>query len=416
MALSRRDFLRSVGLGAGSLALAPHIASSRPPSGEPYGAHLGFSSTPGETMTVVWFTDGTSPPPSAVRWGREPHRLVNTAPARSSLTPGVPVYTHEATMTGLPHDARISYQVGGEQGWSDVRTFRTLPPPSRPVRIVAFGDHSRNEQSRRTVDVAQGLQPHVVLLAGDLSYANGQQRLWDEWFQLLEPLASRVPCMPALGNHDSEESADGGFGFDTYRNRFALPSNELHYSFDAGRTHVVSLEAGEAIVDPALLADELAWCELDLAAAADRRARGELDFIVVLQHFPLWSNHHNRGNDAALIAFQEPLFLRHGIDLLLTGHNHMYERSHPMAGGHPTAGGYVEIITGGGGADLYDFVAPADVQPWSAAYAKRHHVTVLDIDGPTMRVRAIAADGGPEVIDDFELAARQPALAAAPSA
>ena len=358
-----------------------------------------------------------------------PRRSSNEVPAVASPTPGVPAWTHEATMTGLPPGAVVTYQVGSDAGWSPPRTFRTLPERGGPVRIVAFGDHATNEVSRNTVVAALGRQPHAVLLAGDISYANGRQEVWDTYFDELEPLGACVPIMPALGNHDSEEVADGGFGFDTYRNRFALPGTELHYSFDVGNVHVLSLEAGEAIVDPALLADELAFAEADLADAWLRRSRGELDFIVVLQHFPLWSNHESRGNDATLVPFQEPLFQRYQIDLLVVGHNHMYERSKPMVNGVPTTDelhaygadrpGYVEVITGGGGAGLYDFVPPDQIQPWSAVYAKRHHITVLDADGPSLRVRALATvtPGGEllppdqlEIIDDFTMEARRPPI------
>jgi hypothetical protein len=454
--LSRRDFLlRSAALGAGAL-LFPHpleramsgLAWADTAPSVPRGLHLSYAGADTSSMTAMWFTNGASTPGSRIRWaalpaGADPAtvELTNEAAATTSTTPGVDAQTHEATMTALAASSSVVYQVGNDVSWSSRRITRVAPAGRSPLRIVAFGDHATNEISRHTTLSSLAQEPHVVLVAGDVSYANGRQSVWDTYFDELEPLGSTVPIMPALGNHDSEDAEDGGFGFETYRNRFALPGAELHYSFDVGNVHVLSLEAGEAIVDPAVLADELAFAASDLASAAARRAAGEIDFVVVLQHFPLWSNHESRGNDETLVAAQEPLFQSFQIDLLVVGHNHMYERSKPMVYGNATSTaltgygpdrvGYVEVLTGGGGAGLYDFVPDDEIQSWTAAHARRHNITVFDVDGPSMRVRALATCGEPtpaspegdllpidelEVIDDFTLSARSTLSQSVPTA
>jgi hypothetical protein len=67
-----------------------------------------------------------------------------------------------------------------------------------------------------------------------------------------------------------------------------------------------------------------------------------------------------------------------------------------MAYGQATpAGGYVEVISGGGGKSLYDFVAPEAFQSWSAANARRFHVVLYEVDGDRMKVQAVATRRAP---------------------
>ncbi len=104
------------------------------------------------------------------------------------------------------------------------------------------------------------------------------------------------------------------------------------------------------------------------------------------------------------------------MDLLLVGHDHIYERSKPMAYGRAVDGGYVQITQGGGGKSLYQLLGnPAD---WSAFNTLRYGFTEYAVDGPVTRGTSYAvdradnslpADGALEIIDQFELGARSQA-------
>lgn len=156
------------------------------------------------------------------------------------------------------------------------------------------------------------------------------------------------------------------------------------------------------------LAAELLFAERDLAAAAARRARGELDFLVVVQHNPLWTNHDSRGPlNPSLVLIEEQIFQRYQVDLLLVGHDHFYERSVRMAYGQPGPLGYVQVISGGGGQSLYDFVPEDAFQDWSAAHAKRFHAVHYEVTAGAIRGRAVATDGTGDVLDDFTVARRR---------
>ncbi|HEX9824116.1 MAG TPA: glycerophosphodiester phosphodiesterase family protein, partial [Actinomycetota bacterium] len=354
----------------------------------PRGAHLSFTDDPETTATVTWFTDGLTDPGTTVEYGPATGEACSAADAfhriegRATKAPGVDVLAHEATMTGLMPGAAVCYRVGGGGRWSEVRSFH--PADQGPFTFTVFGDHGTNPNSVRSTAAIAEEAPDLHLIAGDISYANGTQPIWDLYFDQFQSLASEVPVMAALGNHEVESS----FGTEAFRTRLAQPGAELYYGFDYANVHFAVVDGGAAL-EEGILPAELAWLEQDLADAEARKASGEIDFIAVVQHFPLWSNHDTRGPcDPALVAVEEQILQRHGVDLLIVGHNHHFERSKPMVYGQPTtseprdyrdATGYIQVITGGGGQSLYSFVPPGSFATWSAAYARRFHYTRFEV-------------------------------------
>ena len=130
---------------------------------------------------------------------------------------------------------------------------------------------------------------------------------------------------------------------------------------------------------------------------------------MVLQHFTLWTDQLGRApNDPTLVLLEEPLLVRHRVDLVMVGHDHFYQRSQPMAFGRPDARrGYVQIINGCGGQSLRQISRPA--QPWSAIVLDppRYCFTEYELDGLTLAGRTIASDGAePAEVDRFAIAAR----------
>jgi acid phosphatase type 7 len=388
--------------------------------GAPRGTALSLTGDTATSRMVTWLTTGDQevasrvrfgvvPPwaePGDVRRGRYLDREVSGAshlapfgtfdPDRGTVTGPAdgehPVRVHRAALTHLPPTERIAYQVGSpEGGWSDVRVFDPLPS-TRPLRFTHLGDHGTTVAARRSTDAILARRPDAHLIAGDITYANGTQPIWDLWSAQVEPLAATVPLVVAPGNHEAKDHLGA-----TYHQRLGVedPSRPW-YSFDLGPVHIASHTAGAFLTehDPdsarRLVTDELVWLERDLADAAARRAAGELDFLVVTQHYPLYTDHRSRGPfSPQLVAAQEQILQRYQVDLLLVGHDHMYQRSHPMAYGAPTGAGpggpgYVQVIAGAGGKSLYEFtpIATTDVAVdpevpyqrrglWSAASSRR---------------------------------------------
>lgn len=358
---------------------------------------------------MTWFTDGPVDPGTVVRWAPATGRggpldragSAQTATGTSAPIPGVDGLVHRATMTGLPPGGAVRYQVGGEGGFSTEHLLE-VPVLADGFRFAHIGDHGTRPTSQAITDAVRAAGAELVLVAGDLCYADGDQPVWDTWFDQIEPLVSAVPMMAAPGNHENKD-----FGGDTFKQRLSHPGHGSFYGFDAGRVHFTVSTAGNFLADGTLAA-ELLFAERDLAAAAARRARGELDFLVVVQHNPLWTNHESRGPlNPSLVLIEEQIFQRYQVDLLLVGHDHFYERSVRMAYGQPGPLGYVQVISGGGGQSLYDFVPEDAFQDWSAAHAKRFHAVHYEVTAGAIRGRAVATDGTGDVLDDFTVARRR---------
>ena len=385
----------------------------------PRGIHISLGADARTTATVSWHTNGFQDPGTVVEWGTTPSLSQGVSGTGSAAPESVPVILHEVVLAGLPGGAEIFYRAGSELGWSATRSFRTSPNESR-FRFTVFGDHGTKPAAQRTTALVREAAPNLHLIAGDVSYANSDPAVWNTWFEQTESVFAHTPVMPAPGNHDTESTQTGN-GAVAYLARFALPGEELFYSFDFGRVHFTIFHSTYE-ADPAGVPEQLAFLEQDLRDAAARRDAGELDFLIVVQHHPLWANFEDqdlmrhyleRRANPVLIALEENALVRYGVDVLITGHNHHYERSKPMmyatatdprTTGYQDPPGYVEIVTGGGGTGLYEFRDPGDFPEWSAAHARRFHFVQFDIDGPSMTVSAIATDeNAGEILDTWTL-------------
>jgi acid phosphatase type 7 len=408
--LSRRQLLRATGGVALGAAATGSLAAARPPQqaeigdpvtgplastyrryGEPRGIVLGQVGDPVRHRAVTWQTTGSVDPGTGVRWAVVPagtdarsltaDDLPNLTTGRATFAPaglyeddtdetiGIegehPSLIHRAVLE-LEPGATVAYAVGGSGLWSDVAVLRPAPAGDAPWTFTHIGDHGTTVASRRTTAELARRGHDLHLVAGDISYADGYQPLWDRWANEVEPLTRSVPLITAPGNHESKDY----FG-ESYRKRFARPNPTKNwFSFTQGRVAFFSTSAGAFLGDTNAfrgatdLAEELVQMELALADAARRRAAGEVDAIIVTQHFPLWTNHDTRGPiSPAYVIAQEHVLQRWQVDLVLVGHDHMYQRSLPIAYGVPTGvgpedggPGYTQVVAGSGGKSLYDFV------------------------------------------------------------
>lgn len=387
----------------------------------PRGLHASFTGDPVSTRTLTWFTDGPEDPGTFVEYGpvwpdmSAQQIACAPFPARAAgevqQTHGVDALTHAATLAALQPGLPVRYRVGAPGAWSDVRVLPAAPQGA--FRFCHFGDHGRNDASLSVLDGVAALQPDFFIVAGDLSYANGDHPQWDDWFNRLDPYASRIPMLTAPGNHEAEDN-----GGKAYKSRISQPGLGFRYGFDYGNVYFLfstggSLVGGNLAQDVDLIA-ELAWMEGELARAAERRARGEIDFIVLVQHFTIWTDQEGREPaNLSLVLLEEGKLLRYGVDLALVGHDHIYQRSLPMGRGRPREDGYIQVTGGAGGQGLRGF---APISDWSATDAIRYCFTEYLVDGPRLSAVTWAVDrpdnsltgGELTEIDRFEIQARDP--------
>ncbi|MHB1262231.1 MAG: metallophosphoesterase family protein [Thermoplasmatota archaeon] len=373
------------------------------------------------------------------------------------IAPGITV--HKASVKAPAGVDGLTYSVGSdEKGWAGPFTLST-DLSSAPLRLVAYGDMGVGASSNASAALPAAVlavQPHAVLHLGDITYADGDPPVWNEWFRLIEPLAARTLYMTTPGNHEheghyvvsgpSEDQAAFSEGavdpYEQYRQRFFMPGGtSLSYSVDLGPVHLVSLNSEDlcvtqpatysipwrvsppcAIENDNLPEDQwrslppnqalLDWLDADLAANADAAWR------IVMLHRPTYSAGGYSGEQVLQESFA-PVFESRGVDLVLSGHDHNYQRSYPLRAGQPAATDRssteqgvapVYIVSGGGGEGFYSLEEPTPA--WTAARAEAFHFLVLDIGPDGLEGRIVETLTG-EVLDEFTIGAPPKATVAA---
>ncbi len=312
-----------------------------------------------------------------VRSDETMHREVPTAtaiPDRSEVLQTV-------RLTGLEPGQRYNYTIfTGRDAISG--TFRTALPPdsAEPVRFLAYGD-TRTEAERHALVAAAMAREEffdLVLNTGDL-VANGTD--WAQWkdqfFDPAQSLLSKAAMWPARGNHEMDAVL--------YRQLFDLPGNGLYYSFDFGNVHFV-------VLDPYIGEDQhpamLQWLEQDLAAASKRS-----QWIIMNYHEPTFNigGHGSTwGRDDVL-----PIMEKYGVDMVINGHSHLYERFLPIAS--PAAKPIMHVVAGGGGAPNY----PSRPSPLLVKSSSELHYCVVEVRGNRLEMIVRRPDGSE--LDRFEL-------------
>lgn len=321
--------------------------------------HISWGEDPRSMVRVVWQTRNRTAT-EIVEYGTS-QRLGLRATGKNVTYPQQTGALHEATLSRLKAGTAYYYRVGDQTGGlSKTYSFRTAPAKPEDFVFTAFGDQGIQPASRKNVVNALSEKPAFHLLLGDLAYANGKQEIWDQYFRMIEPLASTVPFMPTMGNHENEANPEAGghreLGTSAYLARLALPGAETYYSFDYSGVRFVNFNT-ERYNDKS----QLAWLDQTLASA---RRDPAIRWLIVYHHVPLYSSVKKRPDRPEIIQRLQPLYDKYHVDLVLTGHNHVYERFYPLRGGKPVdtnpsqyqhGAGTVYVTCGGGGDSLYKF-------------------------------------------------------------
>ncbi|MFD2081587.1 3',5'-cyclic AMP phosphodiesterase CpdA [Actinopolymorpha cephalotaxi] len=269
--------------------------------------------------------------------------------------------------------------------------------------------------------------PLFNLVNGDLCYANlatDRIRTWSDWFNNNTRSARYRPWMPAAGNHENE-LGNGPVGYGAYQTYFSVPESGadpelrgLWYAFTAGSVRVISLnnddvayqDGGNSYIRGYSGGAQERWLERELARS---RANPDIDWIVVCMHQVVVSTVDKfNGADLGIRERWVPLFDRYGVDLVVCGHEHHYERSHPVRGQQPNdtrtpvpvdtrtdvvdaGAGTVHMVIGGGGTSVPSnrlFFSPArcrvitGVGPADSSTGKKPPIYVVE-DAPWSAVR-----------------------------
>jgi hypothetical protein len=394
-----------LGAGAGGAATellrpkatAPDLWPRADRNGAPpvSGVHLQFGADAATEVAVSWHTTAAVSNPR-VSFGTPAGGLGDTVAADTvtyrDAQSGTEVRVHHTRLTGLLPDTEYVYAAVHDGASPELGSVRTAPRGRAALRFTSFGDQSTptldamvadafgsdNHGSPAAGDITAAVeqtQPLFNLVNGDLCYANlsgNRIRTWSDWFDNNSRSARHRPWMPAAGNHENE-LGNGPIGYGAYQTYFALPDSGadaelrgLWYAFTAGSVRVISLsnddvcyqDGGNSYVHGYSGGAQKRWLESELARTSTDKS---IDWVVVCMHQTAVSTGH--GTNGADLGIREnwlPLFDRYGVDLVVCGHEHHYERSHPIRGTLPTDtltpevvdGGTVHLVIGGGGTSI----------------------------------------------------------------
>jgi 3',5'-cyclic AMP phosphodiesterase CpdA len=241
-----------------------------------------------------------------------------------------------------------------------------------PVRFAVIGDNGTGDQAQydvgRQMAASRTQFPFdLVLMVGDNLYSRPSARQFAEAFErpYQALLGAGVRFVAVLGNHDAPDSVRyPGFHMDGQR----------YFTFTRGHVRFFALDTN--ILD----AKQLAWFERALDDSVE-------PWKVVYFHHPLYSNGGRHGSNVELRVKLEPLLVRHGVNVVFSGHDHVYERLKPPKG-------IAYFVAGSGGKLRKGFTTSATS---AFAFDQEQAFMLIEIDRSDLRFRAIARTG--KVVD-----------------
>jgi hypothetical protein len=422
--LTRRKLLAAAGIAGGAAVAASLVgtgaaqaAPASRPSPDPMttppvtGLHLQFGADTSSEMVVSWHTPQSISNPR-VMLGNLDGKFERVAEAKETsytdAKSGQVVYAYHAKIGQLRDDSSYLYGAFHDGAEPVFGTFRTAPRGRAEFTFTSFGDQATPTLGKRykppegitipnapyvndnlgspaAADTTLGverLQPLFHLLNGDLCYANMAEdrvRTWWDFWENNSRSARKRPWMPAAGNHENE-LGNGPIGYQAYQTYFSVPeaagqtdvTRGLWYAFTVGSVRVISLanddvayqDGGNSYVRGDSEGAQKAWLEKELSAV---HGDHDVDWIVVCMHQVAVSTADKfNGADLGIREEWVPLFDKYGVDLVVCGHEHHYERSHPIRGREEnatltpvpaatatdvidTTKGTVHMVIGGGG-------------------------------------------------------------------
>lgn len=446
-------------------AVARPLVAANPPQPFARSPYLQFSGT--DLMHVAWRTEGPIEP--SVRYGTDLRNLDGVVKGGNIVTRaslgtngqamlpkwkelrtrsnlGLPklhsaaigTFQYEAKITGLKPDTTYYYAVydGDKRITPEDTEYRFATHPAvgtvRPYRFWVLGDGGTGREAQKAVHDAMldwvkrdGKPLDFWLHAGDMAYGTGRDtEFQSRFFESYETTLRNKVCWPTMGNHEGYTSK-GSTGVGPYYDAYVVPTRgevggvssgtEAYYSFNHGNIHFICLDSHD--LDRKPNAAMAKWLKADLEKA-------KADWIIAFWHHPPYTKGtHDSDKEKDLIEMRHyimPIIEAGGVDLVLTGHSHVYERSMLVDGAYSTnatvsenvilddgdgdpngdgaylksAGlhaheGTVQVVAGNAGAEI----GRVGTVPLMRKTIVEHGSALIDINGDTLTGRMINRNG-----------------------
>ena len=270
--------------------------------------------------------------------------------------------------------------------------------------FAAAGDFGCSTNTKNTVENMQSKEPEIVLALGDLSYHSTA----DCWFDMMSPIKDKL--MITLGHHDVE---DGQTKMDQYLNSFGM--EKPFYSYEYNKVHFVVMSAKSVYYKGS---EQYNFVMEDLKKATEN---ADVNWIVVSTYGPPYTSPSEHTAFKELRDVYHPIFEKYGVDLVLSGHNHNYQRTYPITynpddGSEPIVtnkqtteydgqkDGIVFAIVGTGGVNFYSFEGQAPFV--DTQFADKFGFLNIDISNgnPHTKLTGTFYDNkGDQILDQFTI-------------
>lgn len=285
---------------------------------------------------------------------------------------------HTVALSGLTPDSAVDYVV---RAGSSFRTasFTTAPKEdsTAPFRFLIYGDNRSDDDAHASVVAAMREAPGAFLInTGDFVLDGGDEAQWQRFFDIETPLLSKRPLVSCVGNHElTDKSAAAYIRYFAPTAALAESKPELSGSFRWGMARFFLVNAMASYAG----GSDREWLENELTKADNEPA---IVWRIVVMHHGLWSSGPHGGNGRMITAGIPELLKKHHVDLLLAGHDHIYER------GQNDGIGYV--ISGGGGAPVYEM---KNVAPGSKKRESVRHFVQAEVSPEKIALTAVRSAG-----------------------
>ncbi|MHA1200273.1 MAG: fibronectin type III domain-containing protein [Candidatus Heimdallarchaeaceae archaeon] len=326
--------------------------------------HLSWQNDVTTTMTVSWRT--TNPTSTVVEYGL-------TTSYGNEISWGEAVIWHHIELNNLSPETIYHYRAGNGEVWSPDYTFKT-GTLSNQTNFICMGDAQANTPNRRNIVTAVNrISMDMMLYTGDYVETSTAADEYYSWFSDYARIVTDTATMGVLGNHEHNYSI--------WYDAWSFPGKEEYYSFDYGPIHVIGLHTLglNYISDPADYAVQADWLRADLEANQDAL------WTIVMMHTPAFSSFHRYHSGLYELINETfvPIFEEYNVSLVLTGHEHAYERL--------LCNDVNYIIAGGAGSSLYE-IYPGNQLNISIYAESTYNFLFLDISEDKLHVRAFRPD------------------------
>ncbi len=286
------------------------------------------------------------------------------------------IYAHRIYIGGLVAGKEYQYMVQQGKDASDFNLFKTAVRPDNSFRMLVMGD---NRSNPKVFNKISGLMKEAggdfSVYLGDLCYKPDFKYWKDEFFvENQQELAASVPFFNAVGNHEDWAVNTKAFT----QSPGNIQQNDAYYKVEYGDALILILNT-EVGVTPGT--SQWKFVEKELKKFSGK-------WKIAAFHIPAYCG-GGHGDNRNMKRMTSELFEPNGVDMVLAGHSHFYQRNF--------VNGIYHLIIASAGAPLY---SPKD-QSYTQKSAKKYHFAVFDVSPEKITCKVIGKEG--ETIDEFEI-------------